>query len=154
MVGAPIREGCVAQQIALAMVFLGCSSFGAGAQMAAPNALPGGSDYPDPHCIKPQVNMVKPTTVVDNYEAVYRYNAKIKAFNRDAAAYGACMHAYIDKANGDVKIIQDKANAELKQISERANAAMKAIQDKIGQAVADAQSVNAALDEQTAKLRK
>ena len=140
------------RQIVLAAVFLGCSSFGAGAQMPASNALPDGSDYPDPHCIKPQVNMVKPG-VWNNSDAVDSYNSKIKKFNRDAAAYAACMHAYIDKANGDVKLIQDKANAEMKQVSERANASMKAIQDKVGRAVADAQSVSAALDEQTAKLR-
>jgi hypothetical protein len=53
-----------------------------------------------------------------------------------------------------VKIIQDKANADLKQISERANASMKVIQDKIRAAVAEANSVTAAMDEQTAKLRK
>ena len=86
--------------------------------------------------------------------AVGSYNSRIKAFNRDSAAYNACMHAYIDSASRDVKIIQDKANADLKQITERANAAMKAIQDKIAQAVADANDVSAALDKDTAKLRK
>jgi len=75
-------------------------------------------------------------------------------FNKQAAAYDACMHAYIDTANRDVKVIQDKANAELKQVTERANTSMKAIQDKIRQAVADANSVAAAMDEQTAKLRR
>jgi ElaB/YqjD/DUF883 family membrane-anchored ribosome-binding protein len=79
---------------------------------------------------------------------------KVKKFNQEAMAYGSCMHAYIDKANSDVKTIQDKANADLKQVSERANTAMKTIQDKIRQAVAEAKSVAAAIDEQTAKLRK
>lgn len=76
-------------------------------------------------------------------EAVRSYNSKIKQFNSDLAAYNGCMHAYIDKAN-----------AELKQISERANVSMKMIQDKIRQAVTDANSVGAALDQETARLRK
>ena len=143
----------MARQIILAAFLIGLSS-AAWSQASAPDALPDGTNYPEPQCKKPQVNLVKPTTVVDNNEAVYRYNAKVKAFNRDAAAYGTCMHAYIDKANGDVRAIQDKANAELKQITERANASMKVIQDKIRQAVADAKSVNTAMDEETAKLRK
>lgn len=135
------------RHIALA-VFLTCLSGAAGAQ--APAALP--DAYPDPGCVKPQVSMVKPESA--NSSAVSSYNSKVKTFNKQAAAYDACMHAYIDKANGDVKAIQDKANAELKQVTERANTSMKAIQDKIRQAVADAKSVTAAIDEQTAKLRK
>ena len=86
--------------------------------------------------------------------AIGSYNSRVKAFNRDNAAYNACMHAYIDTANRDVKAVQDKANADLKQVTERANASMKAIQDKIRQAVADANSVSAELEAQTAKLRK
>ena len=137
------------KQLALAAILL-CISSSAWPQTPGPDV----ATYPDPQCTKPQVNLVKPTSLVDNYGTVYAYNAKVKAFNRDAAAYGTCMHAYIDKANGDVRAIQDKANAELKQITERANASMKVIQDKIRQAVADAKSVNTAMDEETAKLRK
>lgn len=139
------------RHVALIVFLIGLSS-AAGAQTPAAEALPDG--YPEPQCNKPQVDLVKPVTVVDNYEAVYRYNAKVKAFNRDAAAYNACLHAYIDKANGDVKALQDKANADLKLITERANASMKVIQDKIKRAVADANSVSATLDAETAKLRK
>jgi hypothetical protein len=135
------------------VVFLTCLSSAAGAQAPAADALPDGANYPDPPCKKPQVNMIRPATVVDNYEAVYAYNAKVKTFNKQAAAYDSCMHTYIDKANRDVKIIQDKANADLKQISERANVSMKAIQDKIQQAVTDARSVSETLDREAAKLR-
>jgi ElaB/YqjD/DUF883 family membrane-anchored ribosome-binding protein len=134
-----------------------------GAWCQAPDALPDGSNYPDPQCTKPQVTMVRPIaglnlgvegrTSVDN-GPVGSYNSKVKQFNHDAIAYDACMHAYIDKANGDVKRIQDKANADMKQISERANAAMKVIQDKARQAVSEANSVTAALDQQTAKIRR
>jgi len=123
--------------------------------------LPDG--YPDPQCKKPQVNMVMPSTderhradvrTSNDSDAVNSYNAKIKRFNGDLTAYNDCMHAYIDKANADVKIVQDQANAELKLITERANSSMKAIQDKIRQAVSDAQSTNTALAQDTAKLRK
>jgi hypothetical protein len=130
--------------------FLACLSSVAGAQ--APAALPVGGNYPDPDCTKPQVNLVKPGAW-NNSEAVDSYNLKVRRFNQAVTAYDSCMHAYIDKANGDVKVIQDKANADLKQITERANASMKVIQDKIGQAVADAKSVSASLDQETAKLR-
>ena len=86
-------------------------------------------------------------------DAVNSYNAKIKRFNGDLTAYNDCMHAYIDKANGDVKVIQDKANADMNQIRDRADASMKVIQDKVKQAVADTNSVATALDQETAKLR-
>jgi hypothetical protein len=136
--------------------FWTCLASAAGAQV--PAALP--DTYPDPECVKPQVNMIRPGTQMNSGNnaidsgPVGSYNAKVKVFNKQAAAYDVCMHAYIDKANGDVKTIQEKANAELKQVSERANASMKAIQDKIRQAVAEANSVAAAMDEQTAKLRR
>jgi ElaB/YqjD/DUF883 family membrane-anchored ribosome-binding protein len=119
---------------------------------------PGPSDYPDPHCTRPNAGRIdKPQTHYSaggfDAGAVGSYNSRIKAFNKESAAYNSCMHAYIDQANAEVKRIQDQANAELKQITERANASMKAIQDKIKQAVADANSVSAGLDAQTAKLR-
>jgi hypothetical protein len=143
------------RHIALA-AFWACLASTAGAQV--PAALP--DTYPDPQCVKPQVNMIRPGTQMNSGNnaidsgPIGSYNAKIKVFNKQAAAYDACMHAYIDTANRDVKVIQDKANAELKQVTERANTSMKAIQDKIRQAVADANSVAAAMDEQTAKLRR
>lgn len=144
------------RQIALA-AFLICLAGAAGAQAPLPDT------YPDPQCNKPQVNMIRPPTdqthrvdvrTQNDSEAVNSYNSKIKKFNRESTAYNACMHVYIDKANDDVKIVQQKANADLKQISERANASMKVIQDKIRTAVAEANSVSVAMDEQTAKLRK
>lgn len=145
------------RHIALA-AFLVCLGSAAGAQ--TPAALPDSVDYPDPHCAKPRVNMIRPSTQINNGNnaidsgPVGSYNAKVKAFNKEAAAYSACMHAYVDAANRDVKDIQDKANADLKQITERANASMRVIQDKIRQAVTDADSIAAALDQETAKLRR
>src|SRR6185436_18567314 len=136
-------------------IFLASLSSSAWSQAAIPETLPG---YPDPQCVKPQVDRLsKPQTHYDaggfDAGAVGSYNSRIKAFNKEAAAYSACMHAYIDKANGDTKAIQEKANIDMKQITERANASMKVIQDKIRQAVSDANGVSASLDEQTAKLR-
>jgi len=143
------------QRIWLAAL-LACISTGAWAQ--SPDALPDGANYPEPQCKKPQADRInKPQTYYgrDGFDggAVGSYNSRVKAFNKEAAAYSACMHAYIDKANGDTKAIQEKANIDLKQITERANASMKVIQDKIRQAVSDANGVSASLDEQTAKLR-
>jgi len=137
------------RQLALAALLV-CMSSRAWPQAGAPEAT--GSDL-DPQCNKPQANLVKPSAW-NNESAVYAYNAKIRKFNRDAAAYSTCMHTYIDKANDDVKRLQDKANADLKQVTDRANASMKAIEDTIRQAVADAKSVNATLDEETAKLKR
>jgi hypothetical protein len=131
---------------------LACLSSAAWSQADAPG--PDAANYPDPQCQKPRVNLVKPGVWNDKSGAVDGYNLKVKAFNKEASVYNSCMHAFIDKANNDVKRIQDKANADLKQISDRANASMKIVQDKIHQAVADANSVATAMDEETAKLRK
>jgi ElaB/YqjD/DUF883 family membrane-anchored ribosome-binding protein len=136
----------VTRQILLAAI-LCCMSAAAGAQ----DALPDGASYPDPPCIKPQTDLVKPEAA--NSAAVGNYNAKVREFNRDSVAYDACMHAYIDKANRDVQRIQDKANADLKEITARANASMKAIQDKLRQAVADANAVATSLNQDAEKLR-
>jgi ElaB/YqjD/DUF883 family membrane-anchored ribosome-binding protein len=133
----------------LLVVVLGCISTAAWAQM--PDVLPDGATYPDPQCTKPQTNLVKPES--GNSAAVGNYNMKVRKFNRDAVAYDACLHAYIDKANRDVQRIQDKANADLKEITTRANASMKAIQDKVRQAVADGNSVATGLDQDASKLR-
>lgn len=118
----------------------------------APAALPDGTGYPDPSCTKPQMNLVKPEA--GNSAAVALYNEKVRKFNKQAVAYDACLHAYIDTANRNVKAIQDKANADLKATTERANAAMKAIEDKIRQAVTDGKDVAAALNQDNAALER
>ena len=139
--------------------FLVCMPSAAWCQVGVPEALPEVANYPDPQCQKPQVDKInRPQTHLEtggfDAGAVGSYNARVKVFNKEAGAYNFCMHAYIDKANGDVKHIQEKANADLKQISDRANASMKAIQDKIRQAAADANSVATSMDAETAKLRR
>jgi|SRR5579859_1576334 len=67
------------------------------------------SNYPEPHCTKPQVSLVGPTTLNDQFGSVGQYSARVAKFNRDFKAYSACMHAYIDKANMDAKRIQEVA---------------------------------------------
>jgi hypothetical protein len=145
------------KQILALAAFLVCLSSGAWCQ--GPDALPDGANYPDPPCQKPQVSRIdKPQSSFGaggfDSGAVGSYNSKVKAFNKEAQAYDACMHAYIDKANGDVKRVQDKANADLKQITDRANASMHAIQDKIRQAVAEANGVSASLKVETSKIKR
>jgi hypothetical protein len=64
----------------------------------------------------------------------------------------ACMHAYVAKANMDVKRIQEVAAADMKQIAERANLSTKAIQNKADQASAEEEGVTADLNAQIAKI--
>lgn len=141
------------RQFALAVLFAGLS----------PIAWAQPDGYPDPQCTRPRTAAVKPGMQTESHVgggssftsgAVGSYNSRVKAFNRDAAAYNTCMHAYIDTANRDVKTVQDKTNAELKLVAERGNASLKAIQDKISQAVADANSLGAELEQENARLRK
>jgi hypothetical protein len=147
----------VKRQLALAAILVCCSS---AARSQTPDVSPDIASYPDPQCKKPRTTVVRPDVQLGGRQsavdsgAVGAYNARVKAFNRDSAAYNSCMHAYIDAANRDVKTIQDKANADVKQITERANASMKVIQDKIRQAVADGNDLAAAMEKDTAKLRK
>ena len=126
-------------------------SAAAWAQTPAPDAVPDGASYPDPQCTRPQMDLVRPEST--NSAAVGTYNMKVKKFNQQTAAYSSCVHDYVDKANHDVQRIQDKANADLKEISARANASMKAIEDKVRQALADANTVSASLNQEADKLR-
>lgn len=119
---------------------------------AASVSLPEPSNYPEPHCTKPQVSLVRPTVLNDQFGSGGQYGASVVKFNRDFKAYSACMHAYIDKANMDAKRIQDAAAADMKQIAERANLSTKAIQDKAAQAAAEEEGVTADLNAQIAKF--
>ena len=114
--------------------------------------MPEQSNYPEPHCIKPQVSLVRPIALNDQFGSVGQYNAQVAKFNRDFKAYSACMHAYVDKANMDVKRIQEAAAADMRQIAERANLSAKAIQNKAAQASAEEEGVTADLNAQIAKI--
>src|SRR5215469_12773360 len=100
------------------------------------------SDYPDPHCPRPEVKLIKPAySHVGNIEdsgPVGSYNQKVKIYNREAQEYDACMHAYIDNANTELKQVLTDANNRIHQISDVANARLKIIESKIAAAVQDA----------------
>ena len=109
------------------------------------NASSANSDYPDPHCPRPEVQLIKPAyTHAGNIEdsgPVGSYNSKVKAYNREARDYDACMHAYIDSANVELKRVVTDANERIRQINDAANARLKLIEVKIAAAVQDANQV-------------
>jgi hypothetical protein len=106
----------------------------------------GPSDYPDPHCPRPKVKLVKPAYThrdyIEDSDPVGSYNEKVKIFNREAQEYDACMHAYIDNANTELKRVQTDANNRIHQITDVANARLKMIEGKIAAAVQDANQVS------------
>ena len=103
------------------------------------------SDYPDPHCSRPEVKLIKPayTHIGDivNSGPVGSYNAKVKIYNREAKDYDFCMHTYIDNANAELKRTQNDANAQIRLITDEANARLKLIEAKIAAAAQDANQV-------------
>jgi hypothetical protein len=104
------------------------------------------SDYPDPHCPRPDVQLIKPAyshvgNIADS-GPVGSYNSKVKIYNREAQDYDACMHAYIDNANTELKRVQIDANDRIRQITEVANSRLKLIEGKIAAAVQDANQVS------------
>ena len=106
----------------------------------------GDAAYPDPQCPRPEVKLLKPAyTYVGNVEdsgPVGSYNSKVKAYNREAQDYDACMHAYINGANAELKRVQDDANQRIRQITESANTRLKLIEAKVAAAVNEANQVS------------
>jgi hypothetical protein len=104
------------------------------------------TDYPDPHCSRPEVKLIKPAYThvgnVDDSGPVGSYNQKVKLYNREARDYDACMHAYIGNANAELKRVQTDANDRIHQITDAANARLKLIESKISAAVQDANQVS------------
>ncbi len=103
------------------------------------------SDFPDPHCPRPDVMLIKPAYThvgnTDDSGPVAPYNQKVKIYNRQAQDYDACMHAYIDTANAELKRVQTDANERVHQITDAANARLKQIEAKVAAAVQDANQV-------------
>ena len=109
--------------------------------LAMAAALPArAADYADPICVKPEGKLVAPSAM--DQDAVLSYNGRVRRYNKQVADYSACMRAYIDKANADIKVIQDKANAEMARVRETANSDMRQIEGKIKDALT---AVNAPL---------
>lgn len=128
---------------ALALALISCAStvFAQG-QGDANSVAP---DYPDPHCARPEVKLIKPaythTSNIEDAGPVGSYNQKVKLYNRQAKDYDVCMHAYIDDANAELKRVQADANERIHQISDAANARLKLIESKVAAGVQDANQV-------------
>src|ERR1700722_17862331 len=128
------------KQLFMAFVFcvIGCLPAAAQGQ--------GDAAYPDPQCPRPEVKLLKPaythTGNIEDSGPVGSYNSKVKTYNREAQDYDACMHAYIDGANVELKRVQDDANQRIRQVSESANARLKLIEAKVTAAVQDANQVS------------
>lgn len=103
------------------------------------------SDYPDPQCHRPEVKLIKPgyahTSNIEDAGPAGSYNQKVKLYNRQAQDYDACMHAYIDNANAELKRVQADANQRIHQITDAANARLKLVEGKVAAAVQDANQV-------------
>ncbi len=103
------------------------------------------SEYPDPDCARPDLKLIKPVYThegnIDDSGPVGSYNQKVKLYNRQAQDYDACMHAYIDAANAELKRVQTDANERIHQISDAANTKLTMIEGKIGAAMQDANQV-------------
>jgi hypothetical protein len=98
-------------------------------------ALPAqAADYADPACAKPEGKLIAPSAM--DQDAVLSYNGRVRRYNKQVAEYSACMKAYIDKANADIKTVQANANAEMARIRETANSDIKQIEGKIKDALA------------------
>jgi hypothetical protein len=70
--------------------------------------LPAGF-YPQSPCAKPAAVGLPPEP--SNQPAMEAYNEKVKAFNKKAVIFNACMKTYVDRAQNDVKAIQDTVHA-------------------------------------------
>jgi hypothetical protein len=92
--------------------------------------------YPDPDCVKPEAKQINPNGF--DASAVNSYNLRVRRYNTQLSAYNSCVHAYVDKANADIRRIQDAANSDMARIRDTANASMKEIEQKVRDAVAAA----------------
>ena len=103
------------------------------------------SDYPDPHCARPEVKLIKPGYTgkgnIEDSGLAGAYNQKVKIYNREAQDYDSCMHAYIDGANVELKRVQNDANAQIRLVSDTANTRLRLIEGKVAAAIRDANQV-------------
>ena len=92
------------------------------------------------------MKLVKPAYThrdyIEDSDPLGSYNEKVKIYNREAQEYDACMHAYIDNANTELKRVQTDTNDRIRRITVAANARLKSIECKIVAAVQDANQVS------------
>ncbi len=62
--------------------------------------------YPAPSCEKPDKKRIGGAPGVQDQNAMRAYNYKIKVFNDKAAAFNACIKAYVEGAQNDIDTIQ------------------------------------------------
>jgi len=62
--------------------------------------------YPAPSCEKPDKKRIGGAPGVQDQNAMRAYNYKIKVFNDKAAAFNACIKAYVDGAQNDINTVQ------------------------------------------------
>ena len=116
--------------------------------------------FPDSHCTKPDLESIKLPKLTaehghyDYTTPVGSYDSRIKAYNKAAAAYHSCIHAYVESAGIQTKKIQDQANAEVKRITDIANASMSAIHAKVNTAILEENNFALAQEAATAALRE
>jgi hypothetical protein len=62
--------------------------------------------YPAPSCEKPDKKHIGGAPGVQDQNAMRGYNYKIKVFNDKAAAFNACIKAYVEGAQNDINTVQ------------------------------------------------
>jgi hypothetical protein len=104
--------------IVLAVLIPGCAL----AQAAPPGTTVTGNlpddFYPKPSCLMPSSKkLIKPS--YDDPGGVGSYNAGIRQFNKDAAAYNGCMQAYNAKVGNDIQGILSTVNSAVAEATGR-----------------------------------
>ena len=86
------------------------------AQIAAGSNI-GLAQYPGPNCTRP-VAPVPPGSVVGDKENPDAFNARVRHYNGDVAAYNIaikafndCMHSYVENGNADMQRIKQTLDA-------------------------------------------
>jgi hypothetical protein len=87
---------------ALAALLIGAQAQSAAAERS--NMPP--NFYPAPSCEKPDKKRIGGAPGVQDQNAMRAYNYKIKVFNDKAAAFNACITAYVEGAQNDINTVQ------------------------------------------------
>jgi hypothetical protein len=139
----------------LAVVLTLCATAGVGEGVNPP------PDYPAPQCARPQkesINRPQPAAGPDgnvgmgralrdpgggDSRDLFAHNERVKAYNRGAQNYNACMSSYIDTANGEIKRLHDEAAVHVRQVADEANGRIKEIETEIREVVDEANGAGA-----------
>ena len=100
--------------------------------------------YPGPRCGLPEFEVLpqaEDAKTPDKTKANL-YDYEVRQYNREVAAYSACIRKYIAKANSDAQRIQAQANEDAKKITDKANASVAVIQAQIRKATANERKIS------------